>query len=228
MTTPGPSVFGLCKPAYRPLTFNVIAEWSLIVTIAALRALTPTSWLVSVVEETVVFVSESLELSACRNVLVSAVKPNFIWDPAVTTNVRIIRGCDPDDSVGARKRGNAAQRKHHSVRCDPRMCVPQLYRSVCQADRSYQINSWRGVCIIKCQANKGIAFGHGIVLKTGAYYRRLIAHKLAHVMQYERFGGIEPFLVSYMPEAFPPHYPNGPLEQEAEQLAKAVCCSDPA
>jgi hypothetical protein len=25
-----------------------------------------------------------------------------------------------------------------------------------------------------------------------------------------------------MPEAFPPHYPNGPLEQEAEQLAKAV------
>jgi hypothetical protein len=22
--------------------------------------------------------------------------------------------------------------------------------------------------------------------------------------------------------------PNGPLEQEAEQLAKAVCCSDPA
>jgi len=77
-------------------------------------------------------------------------------------------------------------------------------------------------------SNKGIAFGHGIVLKTGAYYRRLIAHKLAHVMQYERFGGIEPFLVAYIPESFPPHYPNGPLEQEAEQLAKAVCCSDPA
>jgi hypothetical protein len=29
-----------------------------------------------------------------------------------------------------------------------------------------------------------------IVLETGAYYRRLIAHKLAHVMQYERFGGM--------------------------------------
>ena len=67
-----------------------------------------------------------------------------------------------------------------------------------------------------------------IVLETGAYYRRLIAHKLAHVMQYERFGGIEPFLVGYIPESFPPHYPNGPLEREAEQLAKTVCCSDPA
>jgi hypothetical protein len=77
-------------------------------------------------------------------------------------------------------------------------------------------------------SNRGIAFGRGIVLKTGDYYRRLIAHKLAHVMQYERFGGIEPFLVCYIPESFPPHYPNGPLEQEAEQLAKAVCCSDPA
>jgi hypothetical protein len=75
-------------------------------------------------------------------------------------------------------------------------------------------------------SNKGIAFGHGIVLKTGAYYRRLIAHKLAHVMQYERFGGIEPFLVGYIPESFPPHYPNGPLEREAEQLAKTVCCYD--
>ena len=76
-------------------------------------------------------------------------------------------------------------------------------------------------------SNKGIAFGHGIFLETGAYCRRLIAHKLAHVMQYERFGGIEPFLVAYMPEAFPPYYPNGPLEQEAERIANSVC-SDPA
>jgi len=35
-------------------------------------------------------------------------------------------------------------------------------------------------------SSRGITFGHGIVLKPGAYDRHLIAHELAHVMQYER------------------------------------------
>jgi hypothetical protein len=70
----------------------------------------------------------------------------------------------------------------------------------------------------------GMTFGHGIVLKAGHYNRHLIAHELGHVLQYERFGGIEPFLVAYLPEVvFPPYYPNGPLEQEAERLANTVC-----
>jgi Domain of unknown function (DUF4157) len=70
----------------------------------------------------------------------------------------------------------------------------------------------------------GMTFGHGIVLKAGHYNRHLIAHELVHVMQYERFGGIEPFLVAYISEVlFPPYYPNGPLEQEAERLANTVC-----
>jgi hypothetical protein len=46
----------------------------------------------------------------------------------------------------------------------------------------------------------GMTFGHGIVLKAGHYNRHLIAHELVHVMQYERFGGIEPFLVAYISE----------------------------
>jgi len=69
----------------------------------------------------------------------------------------------------------------------------------------------------------GMTFGHGIVLKKGSVHRRLIAHELAHVMQYERFGGIEAFLKEYIKEiAFPPGYPNGPLEREAEQAADCV------
>ena len=49
-------------------------------------------------------------------------------------------------------------------------------------------------------------------------------HELGHVLQYERFGGIESFLVAYIPEViFPPYYPKGPLEQEAERLANTVC-----
>jgi hypothetical protein len=69
----------------------------------------------------------------------------------------------------------------------------------------------------------GMAFGNGILLKNGSYNRRLIAHELGHVMQYERFGGIKAFLIEYVKEvAFPPGYPNGPLEREASRIADAV------
>ena len=70
----------------------------------------------------------------------------------------------------------------------------------------------------------GMTFGHGIFAKAGAYGRHLIAHELGHVLQYERFGGIEPFLVAYVPEVVsPPYYPNGPLELEAERIANTIC-----
>jgi hypothetical protein len=70
----------------------------------------------------------------------------------------------------------------------------------------------------------GMTFGHGIVVKNGQYDRRLVAHELVHVMQYEKFGGIEAFLKEYVKEvAFPPGYPHGPLEREAAQVADRVC-----
>ena len=73
------------------------------------------------------------------------------------------------------------------------------------------------------EATRGMTFGHGIVLKNGAVDRRLIAHELVHVMQYERFGSTEAFLGEYVKEiAFPPYYPNGPLELEAERLAESI------
>jgi hypothetical protein len=40
----------------------------------------------------------------------------------------------------------------------------------------------------------GMTFGHGIVIRNGSHGRGLIAHELTHVMQYERFGGIDGFL----------------------------------
>jgi hypothetical protein len=70
----------------------------------------------------------------------------------------------------------------------------------------------------------GMTFGHGIVFKSGSVTRHLVVHELVHVLQYERFGGIEPFLQEYVKEvAFAPGYPNGPLEKEAEAIAKKVC-----
>ena len=65
-----------------------------------------------------------------------------------------------------------------------------------------------------------MTFGHGILLKNGAVDRRLVAHELVHVMQYERFGGIEAFLKEYVQEVvIDPGYLHGPLEQEAERLS---------
>jgi len=73
------------------------------------------------------------------------------------------------------------------------------------------------------EQTRGMTFGHGIALKVGAYDRQLIVHELAHVMQYERLGSIEAFLKEYVKEvAFPPGYPNGPLEQEAAHIAGVI------
>ncbi len=72
-------------------------------------------------------------------------------------------------------------------------------------------------------ATAGMTFGYGIIVRDGYYNRHLIAHELCHVLQYERFGGIEPFLMAYVTEIiFPPYYPNGPLEREAERLANKL------
>jgi hypothetical protein len=73
-------------------------------------------------------------------------------------------------------------------------------------------------------AINAITCGHGIFVRPDAYSRHLVAHELVHVLQYERFGGIESYLKAYVPEIVsPPYYTNGPLEQEARRVADAVC-----
>jgi hypothetical protein len=70
----------------------------------------------------------------------------------------------------------------------------------------------------------GMTFGHGIVVRADHQDRELIAHELVHVLQYERFGGIEGFLKAYMPEILPPQrYGEGPLEEEATNVARRIC-----
>jgi hypothetical protein len=70
----------------------------------------------------------------------------------------------------------------------------------------------------------GMTFGHGIVVKADHQDRELIAHELVHVLQYERFGGIEGFLKAYLSEILPPQrYGEGPLEEEATNVARRIC-----
>lgn len=67
----------------------------------------------------------------------------------------------------------------------------------------------------------GTAYGYGILIKKGyANNRQLIAHELVHTLQYERMGGLEPFLLQYIKECVEVGYPNGALEIEAHKVAE--------
>jgi hypothetical protein len=72
-------------------------------------------------------------------------------------------------------------------------------------------------------ATCGLTLRYGIFVRSDCWRdRRLIAHELAHVMQYERLGGILPFLRQYLLQCLTIGYPEAPLEQEAIRLAAAL------
>jgi len=65
-------------------------------------------------------------------------------------------------------------------------------------------------------ATRGLALRYGIFVRSDCWgERRLIAHELVHTAQYERLGGIRPFLRQYLTECLTVGYPVGPMEQEA-------------
>jgi hypothetical protein len=69
----------------------------------------------------------------------------------------------------------------------------------------------------------------GLTLRYGIYLhadywgdRALLAHELVHSAQYERLGGIEPFLRRYFGEVLAVGYARAPLEQEAVRVARRL------
>ncbi len=65
-------------------------------------------------------------------------------------------------------------------------------------------------------ATRGLALRYGIFVRSDCWgERRLVAHELVHTAQYERLGGIQPFLRQYVTECLTIGYPAGPMEQEA-------------
>lgn len=71
----------------------------------------------------------------------------------------------------------------------------------------------------------GLTARYGIFIRD-AYWgdRRLIAHELAHTAQYERLGGIAPFLRTYLTECLISGYAGAGLELEAAAAAAAIDC----
>lgn len=72
-------------------------------------------------------------------------------------------------------------------------------------------------------ATRGLALRYGIFLRRDCWRERgLIAHELVHTAQYERLGGIEPFLRQYLHECLTIGYPAAPMEQEAIAAASRL------
>jgi hypothetical protein len=73
-------------------------------------------------------------------------------------------------------------------------------------------------------ATRGLTLGYGIVIRSDCWEDRpLVVHELAHVAQYERLGGILPFLRKYLFECLTMGYAASPLELEAIAAGARVC-----
>ena len=73
-------------------------------------------------------------------------------------------------------------------------------------------------------APRGLALNYGIFLRADHWRdRALIAHELVHTLQYQRLGGVLPFLQTYICQCATVGYHNAPLELEATATAARVC-----
>jgi len=73
-------------------------------------------------------------------------------------------------------------------------------------------------------APRGLALDYGIFIRADHWRdRQLIAHELAHTAQYQRLGGILPFLQNYLGQCAILGYEQAPLELEAIAAADRIC-----
>ena len=73
-------------------------------------------------------------------------------------------------------------------------------------------------------APRGLALDYGIFVRTDYWRdRSIIAHELVHTAQFQRLGGMVPFLQAYIFQCATVGYPNAPLELEAKATAARVC-----
>ena len=70
----------------------------------------------------------------------------------------------------------------------------------------------------------GMSARYGIFLRQPHQGNRLLlAHELTHTRQYERLGGIRPFLRRYLRECLTVGYAQADMEWEASEAANALC-----
>ena len=75
-------------------------------------------------------------------------------------------------------------------------------------------------------APSGLTFQYGIFVRADrGQDRYLVAHELVHTSQYERLGGIVPFLRDYIKECATLGYRESSLEREANKIATEICAA---
>lgn len=75
-------------------------------------------------------------------------------------------------------------------------------------------------------APRGLALDCGIFVRADQWRdRALIAHELVHTAQYQRLGGIRPFMQTYIYQCATVGYPNAPLELEAARISARICAA---
>ncbi len=83
-----------------------------------------------------------------------------------------------------------------------------------------KLGLWTGTL---SQETVGLSARYGIFLRSPYHRdRQLLAHELTHTRQYERLGGIRPFLRKYLRECLTDGYLFAPMEQEARDAAAAL------
>lgn len=71
---------------------------------------------------------------------------------------------------------------------------------------------------------RGLTIQYGIFVRYDCWKdRHLLAHEFGHTAQYERLGGIAPFLQKYLMECLTIGYANAPMELEVAQMADRIC-----
>ena len=74
------------------------------------------------------------------------------------------------------------------------------------------------------QSPRGLTLHYGVFVQSDYWRDRgLIVHELVHTAQYERLGGIEPFLRQYLVECTTLGYARSPVEKEAVATAARLC-----
>jgi hypothetical protein len=74
------------------------------------------------------------------------------------------------------------------------------------------------------ESPRGLTLFYGIYLRSDCWRdRSIVVHELVHTAQYERLGGIDPFLRSYLGECMTFGYANSSMENEARVAASRLC-----
>lgn len=100
------------------------------------------------------------------------------------------------------------------------VCAPERVRLLALAQvpapRNLTLRTAAAAIQFLTPETRGLALRYGIFVRSDCWGERwLVAHELAHTAQYERLGGIQPFLKQYLHECLTIGYPAAPLEQEA-------------